>query len=1082
MISCLQILRRVARVSLCVLSPFAFAATKPVFPVLTYEPYAVSSPLAMAEGDLNGDGIVDTLYASASSTAGSSVLTASPHSTTGTALTPIAAGTVPCTANSILLADLNKDSKLDAVVTCNEGTVAVLAGNGDGTFAAATTYPVASSAKAITADLNADGYPDLAVAMNTHNTTSNFAVLVNTGKAGPLAFATPQIYGGSYGSRQILAGDLNNDGKLDIVAGGDPDQVTGFVPVVFAGNGDGTFKSTTNPYNLVMGPNVVLADFDGDGKIDLATPRSNGTTVVSNVFLSFPNTSKDFTAIPIAPGITRIQAVDLNNDGHPDIVLSGSTTTLILNDGTGKLSVGRSYATPGSFYIARKGAAGIDLVFSTTRGFYTLHGNGKGGFDGLPAFLNPTLPAAFVGDINSDGLSDIFSPNSGLGRGDGTFVSSGTGLGQPITIPLLADFTGDGIVDRGIVTPNNSSMQNESTLYTLRVGSDGQSSFLLSDPLDLGVKNVYSAITGDFNGDGKQDVVVAYPDSSGTSIGLLLVPGKGDGTFRAPTAIGSSTTSLKATPVSVDLNGDGKPDLLWASSAYVNRGDGTFTALTLPVQGTALAAGDLDGDGVADAIIDNAIYAGKGDGTFLPTPLFTIATPASATLISACIGDLSGDGHHDILVQSFSDMVVLTVTYSDGQGNFTTDDNTYTTGSNPHSSGSFARLNNSAPALPGDNRLDYIVFSDGAAISLLNQTNPTPGPLAPLPTSLRLSVGLQSVYPLQPELLMATLTGINAAGTMTYTLSDGTVLGKATVTPGFAETGLQPAFPTPGTYTITATYSGDSINAPSTSNPVTVAVAKFVTKTQINMSVGGYVNRTSTISAIVDSYQPTASVVFSSGDTTLGSAPVLGGIATLRYKFTSLGTYPVVATFPGDASNLPSVSSAVSMVMAQGPDFSISVTPTTNTVKAGDTATYTISVTSIRNYSGYVTMGCQPTCTTAQLYVAPGQPSTIQFSLKTNAPGATGPYLRYGPIAGALLLFSLRRKRWKHSMPRLDLGLLIACLSLGLLSVSGCSSGKDSSSPSGSDSGTGTTYNFVVTATDSGMEASHSVNLTLIVK
>jgi hypothetical protein len=115
-----------------------------------------------------------------------------------------------------------------------------------------------------------------------------------------------------------------------------------------------------------------------------------------------------------------------------------------------------------------------------------------------------------------------------------------------------------------------------------------------------------------------------------------------------------------------------------------------------------------------------------------------------------------------------------------------------------------------------------------------------------------------------------------------------------------------------------------------------------------------------------------------------------------------------------------------------------------------------------------------------QLYVAPGQPSTIQLTIKTNAPGTpTGPILRYGPAAAALLLLGVRRKRWTHLAPRLQLGLLIVCLSLGLLSVSGCSSSKDSSS---SSSNPGTTYNFAITANDSSIETTHSVNLTLIVK
>jgi hypothetical protein len=178
---CLSILRRLALVSVFG-SLVAFAQTSPIFPVMTFDPYPVANALPMADGDLNGDGAIDTVYVSVSSSGPTvSTITSALSSKTGGAPAIVAGGQISCTANSLLLADLNKDGKLDAVATCVEGVVAVMQGNGDGSFQTASTYAVASAAKAVAADLNGDGSPDVLVATATANTTSTFAVLLYKG-------------------------------------------------------------------------------------------------------------------------------------------------------------------------------------------------------------------------------------------------------------------------------------------------------------------------------------------------------------------------------------------------------------------------------------------------------------------------------------------------------------------------------------------------------------------------------------------------------------------------------------------------------------------------------------------------------------------------------------------------------------------------------------------------------------------------------------------------------------------------------------------------------------------------------------
>ncbi len=596
----------------------------------------------------------------------------------------------------LLLTDLNKDNKLDAVVTCNENAVAVLAGNGDGTFQAATTYTITSAAMAVAADFNGDGYSDLVVATNTKNTTSVFAVLLNTGANGSLAFAAPKIYSGVSssdiavrvsGTSQVIVGDLNDDGRADVIAGVDSNAING-LGGVFNGNGDGTFQAATYPSS--SGANMALADLNGDGRLDIVSVFANsGAPVNTTVAVNFPNTSRTFVQTDVFSGMVRIQPIDVNNDGQPDIVLTGSTTTVLLNDGTGKMSVVGSYATPGSFYTARKGPSGMDLIFSTTRGFYTLHGDGKGSFDGLPSFYRSDRVA--FADLNSDGLTDFVASEQNIRA---HFNVIGRGMEHLHSFPATSiNCRHFPCLRTGMPMAWSTwlrSIPMAASIMTLQQGARllwskgsaggpyGPNFVRIGASLILGVGGATSAVAGDLDDDGKLDIVVSYFD--GYTSGLILVRGNGDGTFLPPTPLASFSGNTSARPLAADLNGDGKLDVVWRDTVFLNNGTSTPSSFTLTAGGTALAVGDLNGDNKPDLVLDNAVYAGNGDGTFQPSPLATIATPADATLISASIGDLNGDGHPDLVIQHMTDMAGFSVAFGDGTGNFTVDPNIYTTG------------------------------------------------------------------------------------------------------------------------------------------------------------------------------------------------------------------------------------------------------------------------------------------------------------------------------------------------------------------------------------------------------------------
>jgi hypothetical protein len=296
---------------------------------------------------------------------------------------------------------------------------------------------------------------------------------------------------------------------------------------------------------------------------------------------------------------------------------------------------------------------------------------------------------------------------------------------------------------------------------------------------------------------------------------------------------------------------------------------------------------------------------------------------------------------------------------------------------------------------------------------------------------------------------------------------------------------LQPSFASVGSYAVTATYSGDVNNAPSVSNTVSVTVAKGASAIQVeSVPSTYYTRRTATITVFVTAYNPTAQVVFTSGGTTLGTAPVAGGMASLQYKFNDAGSYPITASYPGDASNLPSSAAIGTVTVVDGPDFSMSVTPTTSTVKAGSTATYTLTITPINGYGGTVALTCQivnssTTCPSTQVQVANGKPSVVTFSATPVAKGNIEPHMSvYGTMGAALLLFGWKR-RWRRMGDGLYRVVLVLTLAVGLVAMSGCSSSAPASNTTNTTPAV--TYNIVLTGTDAGIETTHTVTVQVVV-
>jgi hypothetical protein len=346
----------------------------------------------------------------------------------------------------------------------------------------------------------------------------------------------PHLYLKNIGPAHLILADYNNDGILDFAADYGYSEIK-----VLLGNGNGTFGhgsiATHNYYGSGYAP-IASGDFNNDGNEDLVFGSDpNGPPTQLQVALGNGNgrfrSGSQFghfgmEAIDIAVG-------DFNGDGNLDLAVAagGMGVLIFLGNGDGTFQRPRSYATAdGPIAVVLgdfNGDGKLDLLVQDFYGLQILFGNGDGSFQKVRnvASLRNGSGWLTVTDFNGDGNLDLAVAERGrtngkiwitLGNGDGTFK-------KPIVIPI----------------PN--------------AGING-----------------FSFAAGDFNSDGKTDLVANYSVSfSQTKTYLYL--GNGDGTFRAKKIVnlpGSQGYNAELGLVPADLNSDGLLDFIFKEPGVVS--------------------------------------------------------------------------------------------------------------------------------------------------------------------------------------------------------------------------------------------------------------------------------------------------------------------------------------------------------------------------------------------------------------------------------------------------------------------------------------------------------------------------------
>jgi hypothetical protein len=285
----------------------------------TFQPamnFLIGNPVyTIGVADFNRDGKVD--LAITAGNAGISILLGNGDGTFQ------AAGTYDPGAGDLVVGDFNSDGNLDLAVDDNSG-ISVLLGNGDGTFQ--TPYNVVpgssgyTGAGLATADLNGDAILDLVSGGPGGFTMEAFgAVYLGNGDG---TFGSPIPFMVGYQANEILLGDFNGDGKVDVVI---PQGNSGAYISIFLGNGDGTLQAPAN-FTVYEGAfNAAVADFDGNGTLDLAVPTSGGATIpvlltttvvlpVSDFPISFQTEDIGMTSPPMDVTLTNVNSSSLTID------------------------------------------------------------------------------------------------------------------------------------------------------------------------------------------------------------------------------------------------------------------------------------------------------------------------------------------------------------------------------------------------------------------------------------------------------------------------------------------------------------------------------------------------------------------------------------------------------------------------------------------------------------------------------------------------------------------------------------------------------------------------------------------------
>jgi len=1010
--------------------------------------YLTGDVFGIALGDFNNDGLIDIAVSDQTQKNITIFLGAGngTFSATGSTIT------TPDLAHGIVVGDFNQDGNDDlayAVTTSVNGSTLsdlyVALGKGDGTFQTPTKVATGIGEFLTAGDVNADNLVDVVAATITRpgggNIGNSLFVLLGKGNG---TFNPTVTYVSDIPSDPHLT-DVNGDGIPDIIAGGSSGAL------VYQGKGDGTFLPYQEPSigGFALTYAVNAGDYNNDGNADLiGTDADTPHAAVSLSQVQQTSDASALTGVAVLPLGSGIHQVDAKYSG--DSIYIGSTSTTVPLTAAQvptnlTLSVSPTSATLSGQAVTLTATLNPYTVgppTTTTDGetirFYnsgTLIGTGVLNA-GVATLVTTSLPvgsvglqASFAGDSNYKASSSntvtvtVSAVTLTSSLNPSTYQQSVT-----FTATLITGKTGTVTFMDGAIALGTSTIVGITatlTTSTLSVGShditaiyNSSTSPILTQVVNKAIPTVTVTTSGpSVYGD---TVTITATVPTGVTGTITLTSGTttlGTGTIAGGVVtITTATLPVGSNPITATYNGDGN----YASAT------GTTTQTVAKASPTSTLTSSknpsLFGDSVTFTDTLSATVTGTVTFTSGATPLGTstlvngVATVTTSTLpigsdpITATYGGNSNNNSSVATLtqtvakatptvavttsgpSTYGDPVTITTTLPSG----TTGTVTVTSGGTTLGTGTIGpggTVTIITTTLPvGTDTITSTYSGD-------NNNNPATGTTTQTVAKVAQTITLLSSVNPSTVHQSVTFTATMATGlTGTVTFLDGaTPLGTGALVNGVAS--LATSTLAAGAHVITASYAGDSNNGAAVSTPLTQTVNKLtpVLPIPVVSSTSPIVGTPETITETVPA-GVSGPVTFYNGATPIGTAPIVGGVATITVTNLPLGTAEITATTPGDADNNPATSPAVSVtVVTTAPEVTLtsSLNPSivnqpvtfTATVPAGATGTITFHDGATILGTGTV-VGGHATLTTSTLTVG-AHTITASYGGDTNNSAAT---------------------------------------------------------------------------------------------